>query len=225
LETTSTPVFLTKRRDSIAGRPELKSWSIGSEPSVFVNSAAEPIQAWTKLPARSFFVHPGQKRNVGIAWTSPISGELLVTGRVADAHPSSGDGVSFELSHVAAADLGQALADLGSASTILPDASLPPDMLAVVREQWREATTDPAPVLVAIKAMQDQLFQGNYRKNAALAVGNGFPAWEDLRRVVARERVQGAAREPLFRMVALPPQPDTFVVWDRLRLKGVTDPR
>ena len=55
LETTSTPVFLTERRDSIAGRPELKSWSIGSEPSVFVNSAAEPIQAWTKLPARSFF--------------------------------------------------------------------------------------------------------------------------------------------------------------------------
>ena len=116
LETTSTPVFLTERRDSIAGRPELKSWSIGSEPSVFVNSAAEPIQAWTKLPARSFFAHPGQKRNVGIAWTSPIAGELLVTGRVADAHPSGGDGVSFELSHVAAADLGQALADLGSRS-------------------------------------------------------------------------------------------------------------
>ncbi|MSR27094.1 MAG: DUF1592 domain-containing protein, partial [Planctomycetaceae bacterium] len=68
------------------------------------------------------------------------------------------------------------------------------------------------------------LFQGNYRKNAALAVGNGFPAWEDLRRVVARERVQGAAREPLFRMVALPAQPDTFVIWDRLRLEGGDGP-
>jgi hypothetical protein len=97
-------------------------------------------------------------------------------------------------------------------------------MLALVREKWRAATTDPAPVLAAIKAMQDQLFQGNYGKNAALAVGNGFPAWEDLRRVVARERVQGAAREPLFRMVALPAQPDTFVVWDRLRLEGGDGP-
>jgi hypothetical protein len=220
LETTSTPTFLTERRDRIADRPELKSWSLGSEPSVFVNSAAEPIKVWTTLPARSLFVHPGQKRNVAIAWTSPISGELLVAGRVADAHPTGGDGVSFELSHVAAADLGQALADLGNASAILPDAGLPPDMLAHVRMKWREATTDPAPVLAAIKAMQDQLFQGNYRKNAALAVGNGFPAWEDVRRVVARERVQGAAREPLFRMVALPAQPDTFVVWDRLRLEG-----
>ncbi|MCU0979414.1 MAG: DUF1592 domain-containing protein [Pirellulaceae bacterium] len=224
LETTSTPAFLTERRDSNAGRPELKSWSLGSEPSVFVNSAAEPAQVWTKLPARSFFVHPGQNRPVAVAWTSPIAGELLVTGRVADAHPAGLDGVSFELSHVAAPELGQALADLGSVPAGLPDPGLPPDMLALVREKWREATTDPAPVLAEIKAIQDQLFQGNYKKNAALAVGNGFPAWEDLRRVVAHERVQGAAREPLFRMVALPAQPDTFVVWDRLRLEGGDGP-
>ena len=224
LETTSTPVFLTQRSDSIAGRSELKSWSIGSEPSVFVNSATEPIKVWTTLPARSVFVHPGQKRPVAVAWTSPIAGELLVAGRVADAHPSGGDGVSFELSHVASPDLGQALADLGSTPMSLPDGGMPPDMLSFVRARWQEATTDSAPVLAAIKAMQDQLFQGNYGKNAAIAVGNGFPAWEDVRRVVARERVQGAAREPLFRMVALPAQPDTFVVWDRLRLEGGDGP-
>jgi hypothetical protein len=52
LETTSTPVFLTERHDSIAGRPELKSWSLGSEPSVFVNSAAEPVQVWTTFTTR-----------------------------------------------------------------------------------------------------------------------------------------------------------------------------
>jgi mono/diheme cytochrome c family protein len=98
-------------------------------------------------------------------------------------------------------------------------------LLALVREKWREATTDPTPVLAAIKAMQDQLFQGNYGKNAAMAVGNGFPAWEDVRRVVALERVQGAAREPLFRMVALPAQSDTFVIWDRLRLEGGDGPQ
>lgn len=224
LEAASAPVFLTERRDNNAGRPELQSWSLGSEPSVFVNSAAEPIKAWTTLPARSVFVHPGPRRNVAIAWTSPIAGELSVTGRVADAHPSGGDGVAFELSHIAAMDLGNALADLSIVPPIQVDAELPSDMLAVVREKWREATTDPAPVLAAIKTFQDLLFQGNYRKNAALAVGNGFPAWEDLRRVVARERIQGAAREPLFRMVALPAQPDTFVVWDRMRLEGGDGP-
>ncbi len=224
LETTSAPVFLNERRDSSAGRAEVKSWSLGSEPSVFANSAAEDLQVWTKLPARSVFVHPGPKRPVAVAWTSPIDGELSISGRVADAHPGGGDGVSFELSHVAAPDLGQALADLGSASTDMADPGLAPAILDVIRDTWRVATTDPAPVLEAIKAAQDQLFQGNYKKNAALAVGNGFPAWEDLRRVVARERVQGAAREPLFRMVALPAQPDTVVIWDRLRLEGGDGP-
>lgn len=224
LETTSTPAFLTEKRHNNAGRPELKSWSLGSEPSVFVNSAAEPINVWTTLPAGSLFVHPGPTRPVAIAWTSPIAGELVVSGRIADAHPASLDGISFEISHLAAADLGQALADLSHDPTNLPEVGLPPDMLAVVRARWREATSDPAPVMAMIKAMQDQLFRGNYGRNAAMAVGNGFPAWEDQRRVVARERVQGAARELLFRMVALPAQPDTFVVWDRLRLEGGDGP-
>ena len=97
-------------------------------------------------------------------------------------------------------------------------------LLDPVREKWRVATKDPAPVLAAIKATQNQLFLGHDKKNAALAVGNGFPAWEELRRVVAKERVEGAAREPLFRLVALPAQPDTYVVWDRLRLEGGDGP-
>ncbi len=219
LETTSSPTFLTDRRDSIQGHTELKSWSFGSEPSVFVN-AGEELSVWTTLPAKTFFVHPGPKRPVSVAWTSPIDGELMVSGRVADAHPAGLDGVAFELSHLAAADLGQSLADVGNASTDLPDVGPPPAPLDLIREKWQAATTDPAPVLAAIKATQDQLFRGNYRKNAVIAVGNGFPAWEELRRVVARERVEGAAREPVFRLVALPAQPDTFVVWDRLRLEG-----
>lgn len=253
LETTSTPVFLSEQRDSIQGHPELQAWSLGSEPSVFVN-AGEELRVWTTLPARTFFVHPGPKRPVSVAWTSPIDGELLVSGRVADAHPAGLDGVAFELSHLAAAELGSALADVGSVSSELPDPGPHPAPLELIREKWRAATTDPAPVLAAIKATQDQLFRSNYRKNAVIAVGNGFPAWEDLRRVVARERVEGAAREPVFKLVALPAQPveqvsnlltssnrqvpnlphdsrqpglaqpDTFVVWDRLRLEGGDGP-
>jgi len=225
LETTSTPAFLTDRRDGIAGRAELKSWSFGSEPSIFVNLAAEPVKVWTTLPARSVFVHPGPKRPVAIAWTSPISGELLITGRVADAHPG-GDGVSFELSHLAGAELGQALADLSSPPSDFPSATLPPDVIAYVREKWRTAT-DAAQVLAAIKAMQDKLFYSRYRTHNVIAVGNGFPAWEDTMRVVARERAESVAREPIFRLVArqvAPAAPGTFVVWDRLRLEGGAAP-
>ena len=224
LETTSTPLFLTERRSSNAGRPELKSWSLGSEPSVFVNSADTAVPVWTSLPAKSFFVHPGPKRPVTVSWTSPIDGELQIFGRVGDAHPAGGDGVSFQISHIAAAEVGLALADRGSAQEVQAERGLPPDVMAIVRAKWQEAGTDPAPVIAEIKALQDQLFEGRYRKNAALAVGNGFPAWEKLRRVVAMETVQGAAREPLFRMVTLPAQPDTFVIWDRLRLEGGDGP-
>jgi hypothetical protein len=161
---------------------------------------------------------------VSIAWTSPIAGELAVSGRIVDAHPAGLDGIAFELAHYASPGLGSALAELATPPGSSADIGLPPDMLALVRAKWREATSDPAPVLASIKAMQDKLFQGNYGRNAAMAVGNGFPAWEDIRRIVARERVQGAARELLFRMVALPTQPDTYVVWDRLRLEGGDGP-
>lgn len=224
LETTSTPTFLAEKRNSNGGRSELRSWSLGSEPSVFVNSATEPVKVWTTLPAQAVFVHPGPKRPVSIAWTSPIAGELAVSGRIVDAHPAGLDGIAFELAHYASPGLGSALAELATPPGSSADIGLPPDMLALVRAKWREATSDPAPVLASIKAMQDKLFQGNYGRNAAMAVGNGFPAWEDIRRIVARERVQGAARELLFRMVALPTQPDTYVVWDRLRLEGGDGP-
>lgn len=224
LETTVTPAFLTERRDSNGGQAELKSWSLGSEPSVFANSATKDLQLWTTLPARTFFVHPGPSRPVSVAWSSPIDGELSISGRVADAHPAGLDGVSFELSHMAAADLGQALADLGKASTDISDPGPSPAPLDFIQEKWSEAENDPAPVLAAIKTMQDQLFQSKYGQNAVIAVGNGYPAWEDLRRVVANGRVEGAAREPVFRLVALPKQSNTFVVWDRLRLEGGDGP-
>ncbi|MFM7043458.1 MAG: DUF1587 domain-containing protein, partial [Planctomycetaceae bacterium] len=226
LEGKSPPVFLTEKRDANAGRSEVKSWSLGSEPSVFVNSAAEPLSLWTKLPARSVFVHPGNNRPVAIAWTSPIDGDLVITGRVADVHPGDTEGVAFELSHVASPEQGQALADLGT-DLNLPGAGPPPATLALVRETWREATTDPKPVMQVIKVLQEKLFWNAYNKFKVLAVGNGFPMWERMLRVVARDRLETAARDPSFRLVALevaPKQPGTFVVWDRLRLEGAGRP-
>ncbi len=224
LETTAAAEFLTEQRTSIDGQPALQAWSLGSEPSVFVNSADTALQVWTTLPPRSFFLHPGHQRPVAVAWTSPIGGQVFVSGRVTDAHPAELDGVSYELAHIGARNLGPALADLGRASAPLREAGPPPDIQAYIRDQWRAADTDPAQLLAAIQAMQDLLFEGRYGKNAALAVGNGFPAWEELRRCVATECVQGAARELLWRMVALPAQADTHVVWDRLRLEGGDGP-
>ena len=115
LETTTKPVFLTDQRHSISGNGALKSWSLGSEPSVFVNSADQQVMVWTTLAAESFFVHPGPKRPVAVAWISPLDGEITLSGRVADAHPiPNGDGVAFQLTHIAAPEYGPALAQLGA---------------------------------------------------------------------------------------------------------------
>jgi hypothetical protein len=139
LELTPAPVFLQERRDSTGDRRELKSWSLGSEPSVLVNSGTTPVEVWTTYPARSFFVHPGPRRPVAVAWTSPLDGEVLIAGRVADAHPAGLDGVAFALTHLAAPELGQALADLGSSSAGLPDAGAPPVIPAAYAVVDREA--------------------------------------------------------------------------------------
>jgi hypothetical protein len=142
LEVAPDPVFLTDRRDSNGDQRELKSWSLGSEPAVFVNSGTQPVEVWTTYPARSFFVHPGPQRPVAVAWTSPIDAEIFVSGRVADVHPAGLDGVAFELAHIAAPELGQALADVGASTAGLPDAGTPPVIpvaYAVVDREARNA--------------------------------------------------------------------------------------
>lgn len=126
LETSSGPAFLTDRHEETEGRRELKSWTLGPTPSVFVNSSTEPVNVWTTLPPRTFFVHPGPTQPVAVAWTSPVEGELTLSGRIADAHPAALDGVAFELAHLSAPELGAALVSLGGASVGLPDAGPPP---------------------------------------------------------------------------------------------------
>jgi hypothetical protein len=121
LETTSSPAFLTDKGDSINGNSALKKWSSGDTPSVFVNSADQQVMVWTTLAAESFFVHPGINRPVAVAWISPLDGEITLSGRVADVHPGGGDGVAFELKHIAAPEYGPALAHLGASFKPLAD--------------------------------------------------------------------------------------------------------
>jgi hypothetical protein len=213
LETTSSPTFLTDLLVKQVKRARGQGWSLGSDPAVFVNSsdAGGPT-----LPPRSFCVHPGDRRPVSVAWTSPIDAEVSVVGRVSDMDPGKSDGVAFELAHIAAPELGPALAVWAQVGG--PRAAMP-----LVRSMWQEATTDVRPLLQTIKNYQASLFRDNHGKNNVQAVGNGMPVWEELLRVVADERVEGYVITPIVRLVArqvAPLQPGTFVIWDRLRLEG-----
>lgn len=129
LETTDGPVFLSEKKESILGNSALRSWSLGSEPSVFVNASRQQVMVWTTLSARTFFVHPGPKRPVAVAWIAPDDGVYRVAGRVADAHPSGSDGVSWKLERIASAEYGQALVATGRAlGAALAEPGPPPEL-------------------------------------------------------------------------------------------------
>ena len=133
-------LFRSRAASASGPRSALKSWSLGSEPSVFVNSADQQVMVWTTLPARSFFVHPGAKRPVAVAWISPIDGVVSISGRVADAHPSGSDGVAFQLDHIACPEVGPALANIGKAQL---GGALAPEPAPVIPVAYSVADATP----------------------------------------------------------------------------------
>ena len=94
---------------NIDGKPGLHGWRNGDTPSVYVNSTKETVSVWTKLPPRTLFVHPAADGPVTLAWSSPIDGQVRITGRVADVHPGGPDGVGWKLEQVTT-DLSKPLA-------------------------------------------------------------------------------------------------------------------
>ena len=88
------------------GKKGLFAWRTDSEtPAVMVNTSNDPVQAFTKLPSRTFFAHPGASGPVGIGFLSPMNVRVQITGHLSDAHLGGPDGVGFTLTHVPATSL------------------------------------------------------------------------------------------------------------------------
>jgi mono/diheme cytochrome c family protein len=69
-------------------------------PNAVANSGDEPIRFLTiTLPGRSVALHPSPERNAAAVWLSPITGEVEVSGRVADADDKCGNGFEWTLYH------------------------------------------------------------------------------------------------------------------------------
>jgi hypothetical protein len=113
LDLQATPQLLGERLLTAEGRPELQAWRSGDTPVVLVNRAELPTKVWTELPPRAFFMHPGPQGPVGMAWISPIDGEVSIRGRIADAHPSGPDGISWRLDKIGSPEFGEAIGELG----------------------------------------------------------------------------------------------------------------
>lgn len=113
-ESTDGPAFLTALHESLQSNASLKAWKRKDDAlSVFVNTDDQVVRVWTTLPARSIFMHPERNRPVSVGWVSPLDGAVDISGIVEDVHPSGGDGVSFQLTHLATPKLGDAFVEAG----------------------------------------------------------------------------------------------------------------
>ncbi|HUR54467.1 MAG TPA: DUF1553 domain-containing protein, partial [Gemmataceae bacterium] len=147
LDARNQPLPLAEPVRDVNGKVGLYAWRSGDTPSAVVNSTKAEIAAWTKLPARSLFLHPASNGNVALAWLSPVSGKVTVTGRVKDAHPGGPDGVGWVLEHFAA--------------------DVRDDMLAIAKEAERRT---------ALERQKAELIRTAPSQDVAFAVTEGRPA-------------------------------------------------
>ena len=90
---------MTQRANDVAGNRGVTAWrGMADCPNLLVNTNVEARALSTlTLPPRSVSVHPGPHSGVVVAWRSPITGCVRVSGRVQDADPNGGDGIAWAI--------------------------------------------------------------------------------------------------------------------------------
>jgi hypothetical protein len=75
-------------------------WSrSGSLPVVGYNPGPETPCGTATFPTTTMIVHPSPTESAIVHWTSPVAGNVAVSGSVADADPNGGDGISWSVDH------------------------------------------------------------------------------------------------------------------------------
>jgi hypothetical protein len=107
-----TRTVLAKRVKDVAGKPGLFAWRNEPDcPNVVANATgAEAKFSTIQMPANTIALHPGPTSDVAAVWTSPVAGEVRLSGRLTDFDPNCGDGIAWELRHTPAAGDAKTLA-------------------------------------------------------------------------------------------------------------------
>lgn len=116
----------------------IKGWTGDQALSVLANSSDTAVRTPGTMKPHSIATHPSPTVASVIAWRSPVSGTMRVTGNVQDAHPECGNGVTWALElrrgHSrevlsSGATQGAKLVDIGQHDQIRV---LPGDVIAIV---------------------------------------------------------------------------------------------
>jgi hypothetical protein len=89
--------LFTQRIPNVSNMPGIVGWRGATDtPNLLVNTTEQAASFITiTLPPKSVAVHPSPKAGVAVAWKSPITGQMKITGKVADADDKCGNGIEY----------------------------------------------------------------------------------------------------------------------------------
>ena len=93
------PRLLQETRTNDKGNTGFHVWCTGALPIVGINTTDKTLKIPGTVPPKSLVVHPPEKNGVAVAWQSPLTGHVKVSGQLIDAH-NCGDSVLWHLDHL-----------------------------------------------------------------------------------------------------------------------------
>lgn len=138
---------LVKAASNRDGHDGFHVWMNEPLPLVGVSTAQETLKVPGTVVPGKVVVHPNPKEGVGIAWESPISGRIQITGRVADAH-NCGDSVQWHLDLLTSTGLQEIVA--GTVKTNLD---------SPIRRARSASETEPAGGLIETGVEKGEILQ------------------------------------------------------------------
>jgi hypothetical protein len=89
--------LITQKAESVANYNFIKGWVGDNALSVLANSSDAAVNIPGEMRPNSIATHPSPKLASVIAWRSPISGTLRISGTVQDGHTACGNGILYSL--------------------------------------------------------------------------------------------------------------------------------
>ena len=89
--------LLVKKLERTPDYAFIQGWTGDNALSVLANSSDATVQIPGTMPPHSVATHPSPKLASVIAWRSPVTGTLRVSGSVQDGHTACGNGITYAL--------------------------------------------------------------------------------------------------------------------------------
>ncbi|MEY4299871.1 MAG: hypothetical protein RIR25_1107, partial [Verrucomicrobiota bacterium] len=89
--------LITKKAESVANYNFIRGWVGDNALSVLANSSDAAVNIPGEMQPKSIATHPSPTLASVIAWRSPVSGALRISGTVQDGHTACGNGILYSL--------------------------------------------------------------------------------------------------------------------------------